>query len=128
MSNLYEELLPFCRAQSSEGWTRGRKTLFEALQLLTSLDPIIGNGCEPLEIPAKAVDPDRVSLPVKAAVCRPEKYMCAERQKVLAELSKIILPESLWPSSLPRPCRWISRPDETKLRSLLLAWSGRGST
>ena len=35
VSNLYEELPPFCRAQSSEGWTRGRKTLFEALQFLT---------------------------------------------------------------------------------------------
>ena len=47
--------------------------------------------------------------------------MCVERQKILADLSKVIVPESLWPSLLPRPCYWISRPDVTKLISLLLA-------
>eukprot|EP00972_Heterocapsa_arctica_P059064 8706565-Heterocapsa_arctica.AAC.1 len=31
------------------------------------------------------------------------------------------MPESLWPDPLPRPCHWISRPDEAKLREPLLS-------
>ena len=119
-TNLYEELRDFCRVKSEEGWSRGRKTLHEAINSLVARELIPGSSCKPPEASAKAVDPARISLPERAAVCKPEDFLCKERRAVLKDLRSIILPERGWPHPLPQPCHWITRADEVRLRASLL--------
>ncbi len=57
VEGFYQEVLPSCRVKSDEGWSRGRKALHQALQLLSARDMVPGGTCEPLEVPAKAVRP-----------------------------------------------------------------------
>jgi hypothetical protein len=116
---LYESIHPLCQLRPSEGWTRGRKSLIEALSDLTHKEIKPGQTVSPRQTTAKYVDPDRISVPEKAGGVDPIKLLCPERQKILKDLSVLVLPEDQWPV-LPRGCYMIARTREAEFRRLLL--------
>ena len=69
----------------------------------------VGAQVDLKSVPAKAVDPKRISLPVEAAVCNPSDHLFRERAEVLNDLSKIVLPNESCPPVLPRSCHWIGK-------------------
>ena len=90
---LYESIHPLCQLRPSEGWTRGRKSLIEALSDLTHKEIKPGQTVSPRQTTAKYVDPDRISVPEKAGGVDPIKFLCPERQKILQDSSVLVLPE-----------------------------------
>ena len=114
---LFEGLIPFFRIVSSEGWSRGRKSLHEALQLLShSKYIVIGSEVNINNVAAQEVDPACVSMPEHAGVVDPRKFLTSEQCKTFENLESIVKPVAEWPHKLPRPCHMISRENEGKLR------------
>jgi hypothetical protein len=111
---LTDQVRACCRSTVSEGWTRGRKTLFEAVCSLAK-------AVDPIGVAAQPVNPDRISIPAKAGRTRPEDLLHPERAAVLRRYEELELPRSEWPSSMPVSCNWVSKCDEQKLRRALLA-------
>ena len=113
--SLVRQVEPFCRVAAIEGWSRGRKTLFEAIKLLESSGRA-GSRCDPMTVPAQAVNPDRVSLPARAATCRPEDHLLGGRAEELERVGVPLLKKAEWPPRLPETCHWIGPEDERRLR------------
>ena len=111
----------FLRTQASFDWSRGRKSIFECIQELeiSVRNRKFDEG--PKKVPAKPVDPNRVSLPARASTCRPEDYLDAGKVEELSRIWSLVLPESQWPDPLPSMCHWITKEDEAVLRSSLFA-------
>ena len=59
------------------------KTLLEAIETLRERRPGPGEHVASSLSQAMAADPNRVSVPIKAAVIRPRDYICTARAKVL---------------------------------------------
>jgi len=115
---LVDQLSACCSCSVSEDWTRGRKTLLEAIRGLSEAAP--GQPIDPLVCPARAVDPARISLPSEAGRSRPEELLSREYAEVLENYEKIELPMSSWPAAPVGSCHWVSPQDEEVLRSRLL--------
>jgi hypothetical protein len=116
--SLVRQVDPFCRATATEEWSRGRKSLYEAIKLLESSGPR-GSRCVPMTVPAQAVNPERISLPARAATCRPEDHLLDGRASYLRDVGVPLLKEAEWPARLPETCHWISPADESRLREHL---------
>ena len=116
---IYRDLLEFSSQKSEAEWSRGRKTLLQALESLSSAGPAVPASGK-LPAAAKAVDPDRVSLPAVAGVLTPEDHLEPRLAEILRTLRKIEVPSSELPRHLPGSCHWISEVDEGVLRERLV--------
>ena len=116
---LVEQLARVTRCTAAEAWTRGRKTLLEAIQSLAAAGPF-GNA-DPLNLPAQSVNPDRISVPKVAGISRPEDLLAPERAEVLKHYDQILLPKHRLPAELPNSCHWVAEGDEPTLRKRLFA-------
>ena len=96
---------------------RGRGRLHEMLVNCSHnySQHVLPNSCI-----AEQVDPSRVSLPVCAGVCEPVSVLCPERARVVRDLNKIVMPVSMQPELLPKPCHMITASDELALNKRLL--------
>ena len=71
--SLFEGLLPFCNLKSEETWSRGRKTLHEAVVSFNDNKHIhIGDFAKHNTVAAQYVDPNRISLPTTAGILDPQ--------------------------------------------------------
>ena len=105
---------------ASADWTRGRKTLLEAIDGLKDSARRPQESVSRSLSQARAVDPSRVSVPVRAATLSPLKYICPERGNILQDLSCLVIEEDLWPA-IPKPCLMLSKEHEQSMRKLLLS-------
>ena len=119
IGRLYEDVLRFCRVHASSIWSRGRKTLADAIRQV-ELDNQSGALAAPLAAAAKEVVPERVSLPSRAGILDPIHHLPPERVQVLRDMRKLELDRSDWPDYLVKPCHWISRENEHVLRLRML--------
>ena len=93
---LFRRLAPFCQNRASSDWTRGRKSLFEALKALGISGVKGGDSTKVFDVLPQAVDPSRVSLPKTAGTCDPGDYLCGGRAKVFADLKQLVKDEDEW--------------------------------
>ena len=106
---LFEGLATFCSLKSSEDWSRGRKTLLQALHSISSsftpssihnnnTNSVQGNVNVSLQrissTVARPVDPNIVPVPEQAGTCDPMQYLSPERRSVLRDLKRLVEPES----------------------------------
>ena len=73
ISLLYGDVLRFCREQASADWSRGRKSLYDAIRQLELSG--IGAAAAPFRTPAMRVQPSRVALPTLAGICDPLDHL-----------------------------------------------------
>ena len=117
---LFERILPTCSLQPDEAWSRGRKTLFDAITSLKDVRFAAGETSADKHVAAQSVDPSRISLPERVGTVDPLKFLCPERQHVLDHLDALVLPEDRWPSPLPRPCHMVSPKDEAAVNQKMI--------
>ncbi len=116
---LFEGLVTFCSNSTDEKWTRGRKSLLEALRSVTEVE----RGGAKFEVklaPPLAVRPDRISVPVHAGTCDPAQHLTGRQLYEYRNIERLVQPEGRWELPLPRPCHVISLEDEAALRDRLL--------
>ena len=87
-----DQLCAIGRYSAPEGCSRGRKTLLQAVQHLSQVDP--GTATGPFSVLAQAVNPDRIFFPKRAGTSRPEDLLRPERT---ARYQDMELPLSQWP-------------------------------
>ena len=90
-----------------ESWSRGRKTLYEAVEGLKDKEPAVGDTVRSNLSSAMPVTASRVSIPLKAAGLDPYDYLCPERKKIHRELDTLVVDRDAWPS-IPKPCLMVS--------------------
>ena len=117
---LFEGTIPFCRAQPSEDWSRGRKTLYDTISSFYSNDVVVGDVSSCNNVAARQVRNEHISLPSTAGILDPCTALCPERQRVLKDMRQIIKPEEQWPDPLPRPCFMVDPAEEQGLRVRLV--------
>ncbi len=82
-SNFGGQIFQVCRVPVQEGWSRGRKILFQAIVSLSESKSV--NVVDPAQSAAQRVDPGRLSLPAKAGVTKREDLFAPERARQLRE-------------------------------------------
>ena len=117
---LYEGLIPFCSVKSDEDFSRGRKSLLETVTRFRFDNVLVGDNHKHFAVTAQYVDPSRISLPVAAAVVDPCDHIPLERAAVLRNLDCLVLPQSEWEQTLPRPCHMVEQSNERALRHVLV--------
>jgi hypothetical protein len=119
IQQLFHQVLSFCRGSSKTDWSRGRKTLFEAIEHIERVGNI-GSFCDVTNVDAREVDPERISVPSAAAIILPQDHISPERARVLNDLTKIVIEDEFLPETIEDSCHWITKENETRLRSRLL--------
>jgi len=117
-NSLVSQLVGTCSQRATEEWSRGRKTLFEAVQSLKAA-PQHG-PVDPMTVPAQPVKAARISMPTQAGISRPEDLLYEARSAVLRAYGDMVLPESEWPRAPVRSCHWVDPSEEPGLRRKLL--------
>ncbi len=72
VEGLVAQIARVSRESVQEGWTRGRKTLYETLRGLS------GACVDPLAVPAQAVTAERISVLAQAGASRPDDQLASD--------------------------------------------------
>ena len=121
VDRLFQRLVDVCGVKAQADWTRGRKTLLEALDGLEREHVKSGDPLSSLFVPPIEVDPERISVPDRAGGCDPRNHLCPEKLAIYNNLEHLKKDESDWELPLPKPCIMISKDNEQLLRHRLLA-------
>ena len=117
---LYEGIIPFCSVKSDEDFSRRRKSLPETLKRFRFANVLVKDNHKHFAVTAQYVDPSRISLPVAAAVVDPRDHIPPDKAAVLKNLDCLVLPQSEWEQTLPRPCHMVEQSKERALRHVLV--------
>ena len=121
LTQLSERLAVFCSSSTEEGWSRGRKTLLQALQGLGSAFDEATPGKNFVGGVPLSVDPERIAVPEFAGLCDPACHLEAPFAEQYSRLEDIVKPECEWPDMLPKPCFMCPVEAEGRLRAKLFA-------